>query len=202
MKPGFAFADTVLAGIRWDAKYATADNFTGAPVDGYGVDRVVVSAAVAKALAEAGRHAEALGFGLLLWDGYRPQRAVNRFKAWAALPEDRRLKERYHPNIARAEMFALGYLAEKSSHSRGSAVDLTLFRRDTGAVVPMGGDFDLMDVRSQHGAPGIGLAETANRKTLCTIMERSGFAPFEREWWHYALIREPHPDTYFDFPIL
>ena len=101
------------------------------------------------------RGAAAAGFGLLLWDGYRPQRAVDRFLAWSAQPEDGRTKQRFYPNIDRAEMFTNGYVAPRSGHSRGSAVDLTLYRLDTGELAPMGGGHDLMDERSHHGATGV-----------------------------------------------
>jgi D-alanyl-D-alanine dipeptidase len=201
MESGFAFLDEVLHGVRWDAKYATWDNFTGKPVDGYEINRIVVSLALADALIEAKRRAAALGFGLLLWDGYRPQRAVNRFVQWSALPEDGRTKDRHYPNIERAEMFAKGYIAAKSSHSRGSAVDLTLYRLDSGELAAMGGGFDFMDERSHHGAKGVSGVEAHNRESLCSIMTDSGFEPYDREWWHYKLRDEPFPDSYFDFPI-
>jgi zinc D-Ala-D-Ala dipeptidase len=201
MEQGFAFLDEVLRGVRWDAKYATWDNFTGTPVDGYEVNRIVGSRALADALAVAKAHAADLGFGLLLWDGYRPQRAVNRFLEWSALPEDRRTKDRFYPNIDRAEMFTSGYVAPRSGHTRGSAVDLTLYRLDTGELAAMGGRHDLMDERSHHGARGVSAVAARNRQTLCSIMEGSGFEPYDREWWHYVLRDEPFPDTYFDFPI-
>jgi D-alanyl-D-alanine dipeptidase len=201
METGFVFLDEVLSGVRWDAKYATWDNFTGTPVDGYEVNRVVGSDAMARALREAEASAAALGFGLLLWDGYRPQRAVNRFLEWSAEPDDGRTKPRFYPNIDRAEMFTNGYVAPRSGHSRGSAVDLTLYRLDTGELAAMGGGHDLMDERSHHGARGVSRIEGENRRTLCSIMEHSGFERYECEWWHYALKDEPYPDTYFDFPI-
>lgn len=201
MEKGFVFLDEVLSGVRWDAKYATWDNFTGTPVDGYEVNRIVGSVALARALLEAETRAAALGFGLLLWDGYRPQRAVNRFLEWSAQPEDGRTKESFYPNIDRAEMFTNGYVAPKSGHSRGSAVDLTLYRLDTGELASMGGRHDFMDERSHHGARGVSGIEAQNRRSLCSVMESSGFARYDREWWHYVLRDEPYPDTYFDFPI-
>jgi zinc D-Ala-D-Ala dipeptidase len=123
----FVFVDEVVAGIRWDAKYATWDNFTGRPVDGYAVNRIVGTRALCAALERARDRAAVLGFGLLLWDGYRPQRAVECFLRWSRLPEDGRTKFRHYPNIERAKMFEQGYVAAKSGHSRGGAVDLTLF---------------------------------------------------------------------------
>jgi D-alanyl-D-alanine dipeptidase len=201
VEPGFVFLDEVLRGVRWDAKYATWDNFTGRPVDGYEVNRVVGSHALADALQEATTRAASLGFGLLLWDGYRPQRAVNRFLQWSAEPEDGRTKRRFYPRIDRAAMFANGYVARRSGHSRGSAIDLTLYRLDTGELAAMGGRHDLMDPRSHHGAEGVSGIEAQNRRSLCSIMEGSGFESYDCEWWHYALRDEPHPDSYFDFPI-
>jgi zinc D-Ala-D-Ala dipeptidase len=198
---GFLFLDEVLSGVRWDSKYATWDNFTGMPVAGYEANRIVGSHALAGGLLEAQTQAAMLGFGLLLWDAYRPQRAVDRFLEWSRQPEDGRTKAGFYPNIPRAAMITDGYVAPKSGHSRGSAVDLTLFRLDTGELASMGGRHDLMDERSHHGAPSIEDVEARNRETLCTIMECSGFKRYDCEWWHYSLADEPYPDTYFDFPI-
>lgn len=201
MKDDFVLVDEAVSGIRWDAKYATWDNFTGKPVDGYLANRIVGTRALCGALERAREKAESMGFGLLLWDGYRPQRAVDCFLRWSTLPEDGRTKTRHYPNIDRAEMFEKGYVAAKSGHSRGSTVDLTLFYLATGELAPMGGDHDLMDSVSHHGAKGITPVETQNRLYLCSIMEGCGFDPYDCEWWHYTLKDEPYPDTYFDFPI-
>ncbi|MBX6388759.1 MAG: D-Ala-D-Ala dipeptidase VanX [Frankia sp.] len=201
MNADFVFIDEHVPGIRWDAKYATWDNFTGRPVDGYLANRVSGTKALCAALACAQERAESLGFGLLLWDGYRPQRAVDRFLRWSREPEDGRTKQRHYPNLERAELFEKGYLAVRSSHSRGSTVDLSLYHLETGELVRMGGDYDLMDPISHHGAAGITAAEARNRQCLLSIMESSGFIPYEFEWWHYTLRNEPYPDTYFDFPI-
>ncbi|WP_370947046.1 D-Ala-D-Ala dipeptidase VanX [Amycolatopsis sp. cg5] len=201
MNEDFVFVDEAAPGIRWDAKYATWDNFTGKPVDGYLANRVVGTKALCAALECAQEKAESLGFGLLLWDGYRPQRAVDNFLRWSLGPEDGRTKQRHYPNIDKTQMFEKGYVAAKSGHSRGSTVDLTLYHLDTGELAAMGGDHDLMDAISHHGASGITGAEAANRLHLRAIMETCGFRPYEREWWHYTLLDEPYPDAYFDFPI-
>ncbi len=202
MKDDFVFVDEYVSGIRWDAEYATWDNFTGEPVDGYLANRIVGTKALCAALERAREKAESLGFGLLLWDGYRPQRAVDCFVRWSQQPEDGRRKPRHYPNIDRAAMFEKGYVAAKSGHSRGSTVDLTLFHVATGELAAMGGDHDLMDAISHHGASGITEVEARNRQCLRSIMEASGFSSYESEWWHYTLTDEPYPDTYFDFPIV
>nr|ADU56081.1 hypothetical protein CA878-3 [uncultured organism CA878] len=201
MNDDFVFVDELVPGIRWDAKYATWDNFTGKPVDGYLVNRIVGTKALCAALKKAQEEAAALGFGLLLWDGYRPQRAVDRFLHWSQQPEDGRTKARHYPNIDRPEMFEKGYVAAKSGHSRGGTVDLTIYHLATDELVAMGGDHDFMDPISHHGAAGITQDEARNRQHLRSIMETSGFNAYEYEWWHYTLKQEPYPDTYFDFPI-
>lgn len=197
----FVFVDELVPSIRWDAKYATWDNFTGRPVAGYLANRIVGTVALCDALERARGEAAALGFGLLLWDGFRPQRAVDEFLRWSRAPEDGRTKPRHYPNIDRSDMFELGYVARKSGHSRGSTVDLTLWDLTTGDLAAMGGDHDLMDPISHHGAAGVPPIAAANRRHLRTIMERSGFAAYACEWWHYTLRDEPYPSTYFDFPV-
>jgi D-alanyl-D-alanine dipeptidase len=201
MKNDFVFVDEFVPGIRWDAKYATWDNFTGKPVDGYQANRIVGTRALCAAVERAQERAASAGFGLLLWDGYRPQRAVDCFLRWSKQPEDGRTKPRHYPNIDRPEMFERGYVAVKSGHSRGGTVDLTLYHLASGELAPMGGNHDLMDSVSHHCAREIRQVEARNRRCLRSIMETSGFDSYAREWWHYTLKHEPYPNTYFDFPI-
>jgi D-alanyl-D-alanine dipeptidase len=196
MSDDFIFVDELVSGVRWDAKYATWENFTGRPVDGYLANRIVGSRALCAGLERARQNAASAGFGLLLWDGYRPQRAVDCFLRWSREPEDGRTKRRHYPNIDRPEMFEKGYVAAQSGHSRGGAVDLTLYCLATGELAGMGGDHDLMDSVSHHEA------EARNRRCLRFIMETSGFRSYACEWWHYTLRDEPYPDTYFDFPVM
>jgi D-alanyl-D-alanine dipeptidase len=126
---------------------------------------------------------------------------VDSFLRWSEQPEDGRRKQRHYPNIDRSEMFERGYVAARSGHSRGSTVDLTLYHLVTGDLAQMGGDHDLMDPISHHGAKGITRVEAKNRQRLRSIMEVAGFDSYECEWWHYTLNSEPYPETYFDFPI-
>lgn len=201
MEPKFVFLDEVLHDVRWDAKYATWDNFTGRPVDGYGLNRVAGTYELAMALLKVKNEANKLGYGLLLWDGYRPQRAVNDFLLWAQKPEDGRTKGKFYPNIAKTDMFEKGYVAKQSSHSRGSAIDLTLYELQTGDILSMGSEFDFMDELSHHGATNITSDEKKHREILRMIMETCGFEAYAYEWWHYVLKKEPYLDTYFDVSL-
>lgn len=201
MIEGFSFVDDRVPGIRWDAKYATWDNFTGRPIDGYRANRIVGTDALCDALDRARRTAERRGLGLLLWDGYRPQRAVEHFVRWSEEPDDGRTRLRHYPRLRRTEILERGYVATRSGHTRGSTVDLTLWDLGSGELVPMGGDHDLMDAVSHHGAAGVAAEAAEDRRELCSIMEQSGFVRFDAEWWHYTLRDEPFPDTYFDFPV-
>lgn len=201
MEKGFVFLDEMLPGVRWDAKYATWDNFTGKPVDGYLVNRVAGTFELAVALQHVQEQAADLGYGLLLWDGYRPQCAVNCFLHWAAQKEDGSTKEQHYPFIDKATMIEEGYVAKQSGHSRGGTIDLTLYFLETGDLLDMGSSFDFMDPVSHHEAVGISDEATHNRRLLRSLMENNGFSAFSFEWWHYTLKKEPYPDTYFDFPV-
>lgn len=195
---GFVYLDEAVAGVDWDAKYSYGDNLTGEPLDGYYVNRVVGSQELAEALRNAKEHFALLGYNLLLYDAYRPCRAVKSFMDWAKKPEDG--KTRFHyPNADKSELFALGYIAERSGHSRGGSVDLTLTRG--GEPIDMGGFFDLMDDSSHHGSVLVSEQARNNREILRSGMLKCGFNDYVNEWWHYTLKDEPYPDTYFDFPI-
>lgn len=197
---GFVYLDEAVPGTLSDAKYAGHDNFVGEPVDGYFAPRVVGSKELADALIRVRDTAATMNLTLLFWDAYRPQRAVNHFIRWSNRPEDGRTKAAHYPNIDKTDLIPQGYVAEKSGHSRGGTIDLTLATPD-GRPLDMGGDFDLMDERSHHGYPGCTQEQTKNRLLLKRLMEQAGFTSYSAEWWHYRLADEPYPTTYFDFPI-
>ena len=197
---GFVYLDEVVPGFCWDAKYATADNLTGAPLDGYNVNRVVGTRELADALVRAAEYFAGMGYRLYGFDAYRPQRGVQSFVDWAQRPEDGRTKAAFYPALDKSQLFPLGYIAVRSGHSRGSSVDLTLATPD-GIPVDMGGDFDLMDDRSHHDYTDLTETQLANRKLLLDGMLKFGFKSYINEWWHYNLANEPYPDTYFDFVI-
>lgn len=197
---GFVYLDEAVEGVLWDAKYAGSDNFVGEPVDGYRVNRVVGTEELARALREVRDRAAEKGLRLLLWDAYRPQRAVDHFIRFCAESETGRTKEKHYPSLDKSQLIPLGYIAARSGHSRGSTIDLTLTDGE-GRLLDMGGIFDYMDERSHHGAKGVDGRAAENRRLLRSLMLGYGFTDYKNEWWHYRLKNEPYPDTYFDFPI-
>lgn len=198
---GFLYVDELIEDCIVDAKYAGTDNFLGRPVCGYHQPLVVVSRAVADRLVPAAEAFRRRGLMLKIYDAYRPQRAVDDFVRWGADSADQRRKPVHYPRVEKADMFTLGYIAPKSGHTRGCAVDLTLVDRATHQELDMGTSFDFMDTRSHHGAAGLTQLQERNRALLREVMCAHGFRPYQEEWWHYIADPEPHPDTYFDFPI-
>ena len=197
---GFVYLDEAVPGVYWDAKYASNDNFTGAVVDGYAGNRVALSKRMAAALLKARDLAAEKGLKLLVWDAARPQRAVDRFVEWSKEPEDGKTQDAHYPNLKKSQLFQEGYIARRSGHTRGAAVDLTLMD-EGGTPLDMGGAFDLMDEKSHHGAKGPTRIQTKNRNTLKKLMASVGLKSYESEWWHYSLRDEPFPGEYFDFVI-
>lgn len=184
-----------------DLRYAGSRNFVGAPVDGYTTARCVLTRPAAEALAAVAAEARAKGYRLKLFDCYRPARAVAHFARWAADLADTHTKATYYPDLDKKDLFALGYIASRSGHSRGSTMDLTLVEAATGAELDMGTPFDLFSDLSWPGSDAVTPAQKARRQLLAQLMTRHGFQPFDKEWWHFTLANEPFPDTYFDFPI-
>ncbi len=197
----FVSLSTFCPELQIAASYATAENFTGAPVAGYHKVEALLSRKAALALCEAQKRARAEGLALKVFDAYRPTRAVAHFEAWAKLPETRvDLREKYYPSFTKSELFERGYIAHRSSHSRGSAVDLTLVDAQ-GAELDMGTIFDFFHPLSHTDAAGIGSGQHKNRQLLVRIMQESGFKNYSQEWWHFSLKDEAYPGQYFDFPV-
>ena len=197
---GFVFIRDVIPSIHEDIRYAGCHNFIGRPVDGYCLAKSVCTAECAQALKRAAAVFEKDGYTLLVYDAYRPQRAVDHFVRWSLDLEDTIAKAEFYPELDKAELFDRGYIARRSGHSRGSTVDLTLLHPD-GTPIDMGGEFDWFSPVSGHDYADLTSAQKQNRAYLRRVMEESGFSPYSEEWWHYRLKDEPYPDTYFDFPI-
>src|SRR6202008_641553 len=129
--------------------------------------------------------AQKLGLTLKIYDSYRPKKAVAFFQEWAKKPETNpEIKKFYYPTFSRLELFEKGYIAKQSSHSRGSAVDLTLADAKTGKALDMGSAFDFFNDLSATESPKVTEEQKKNRMLLKELMEGHGFKNFVEEWWH------------------
>ena len=199
----FVSLEEVCPGIKLEVSYSKITNFTGSIVPGYHSAKAYLHKIPALALKEAHALAKGKGLGFLIFDAYRPIKAVQFFIDWARKPEDNLMyKEMFYPKFSRSELFEKGFIAKHSSHSRGSAVDLTLFENKSGEVLDMGSRFDFFDEISQTESHLVSKVQLDNRLILKNIMESCGFKNFSQEWWHYSFRPEPYPETYFDFDIL
>ncbi len=198
---GFVYVDEVIPTAQYEIRYFTDYNFVGARLDGYNAPYAILTKQAAEALKEAHDFLAPKGYGLKIFDAYRPAKAVRQFVAWSKDASDQRMKEEFYPEVDKAKAFKLGYISSRSGHSRGSTVDLTLFERKTGKEADMGSPFDFFGDISSHGTPEIGKAPAERRALLKRAMELAGFKPYSKEWWHYTLEKEPFPKKYFDFDI-
>ena len=199
---GFVYVDQVVPELRTDLRYRLADNFVGAIVDGYSGARAILTQQAALALGLAQAELRSQGLGVLIFDAYRPQRAVNHFARWAKDLSDTAMKQRYYPEVDKTELFSQGYIAARSGHSRGSTVDLTLVSLTPPfQQLDMGTVFDFFSPSSWLDAIGLTATQEQNRALLQRTMKKYGFTPYAKEWWHFTLQPEPFPDTYFDFEI-
>jgi len=199
--PTFVDAASLAPGLVVDLRYAGADNFVGERIDGYEAPRCLLTEPAAHALAGVQTDLATEGLGLVVFDCYRPQRAVDHFVRWSREPADPAAAARHHPRVPKSELFAAGYIAARSGHSRGSTVDVALVRAGSAAPLELGTPFDFFDPRSHGDAGDIPAAARANRALLQGAMERRGFRPYPAEWWHFTLANEPYPDSYFDLPV-
>ncbi|MFE1579888.1 M15 family metallopeptidase [Streptomyces fradiae] len=222
---GFAELRAVDPTVLQEMRYATAHTFVGTPVDGYREPVCLLTRPAARALHRAQARLLRRGLSLKVYDCYRPQRAVDHFVRWARDPADQRMKAGFYPRVDKARLFADGYVAERSGHSRGSTVDVTLVRlpRDPARPyvpgeplvdctaprekrfpddsVDMGTGFDCFDPLSHTDDPRVRGAARANRDLLRGVLAAEGFVNLPEEWWHFTYRPEPFPDTYFDFPV-
>lgn len=208
--------------ILQDMRYFGSNNFVGRPIAGYEAGACVLTEPAARALSAAQAEFAEQGHSLIVFDCYRPQRAVDDFVAWAS-NDDEATKAQYYPNVPKGELFERGYIAERSGHSRGSTVDLALvpatavseptpehlqtpclqddaFKGDR-QYLNFGTSYDCFDVLSHTANAEISAEAQANRQLLVRVLEERGFRNYANEWWHFTLENEPFADTYFDFAI-
>lgn len=220
---GFVVLRDIDPTILHDIRYYTAHNFVGTRIDGYQAPLCILTRPAALALKKVQREMLAQGLTLKVYDCYRPQRAVDHFVRWARDLADQRMKTEFYPNVDKTRLFEDGYIAEKSGHSRGSTLDLTVVKlppRHQRAYVPgeklvncfapnrfpdntvnMATGYDCFDTLSHTDDPRVTGKARENRQLLKAAMGRVGFRNLPEEWWHFTLDGEPYPDTYFDFPV-
>ena len=206
MADTYRAADFVSVGeyipdVLLDVRYYSTYNFVGARIDGYESPIVLLTRQAADALRLVNADMLSQGYRLVLYDGYRPQRAVDHFARWAEDLSADAMKPVFYPDVDKADLFEQGFIARRSGHSRGSTIDLTLLDAATGQLVDMGGPFDFFGELSHPDYAGVTPAQQANRMRLREAMLKHGFKPLSSEWWHFTLKNEPWPDTYFDFPV-
>ena len=197
---GFVYLSDICPEAIEDIRYFTDNNFMGCPIDGYLAPRAILTEQAAKAVKKAAQKAKCNGMMLKIYDCYRPQRAVDHFVRWAEDVQDQKNKALYYPDVNKADVFELGFIAKRSGHSRGSTVDLTLVD-ESGQELDMGGRFDYFGELSHPDYTGVSTEQFQNRMLLREIMVSSGFVPLKEEWWHFTLKNEPFADRYFDFEV-
>jgi D-alanyl-D-alanine dipeptidase len=225
LPPGFVYVNDIIPDIQISLRYASEENFLGHIVNGYLANVSILTREAAISLKQAQILANENGYELVIYDGYRPQKSVNQFINWSQNLNDSQIKKSfYYPRINKEDAFKLGYIAEKSGHTRGSTIDLTLisfgkkiknplkpikrnltdnatiFYLDDGTI-DMGSSFDLMDEASHTNSTLVNITYQQRRIMFKNLMEQSGFINYDKEWWHYTLRNEPYPDTYFDFDV-
>ena len=198
---GFVLLAAFVPGIVQEIRYYSTYNFIGDRIDGYEEPVALLTKEAARALKAAANEANVQGYRLKIFDAYRPANAVRHFVLWGIEDLDLRMKPYFYPDLEKQELFKQGYIAKQSSHSRGSAVDLTLLDMRTGKEVDMGSPFDLFSEVSHPDSQAVTKAQYENRMFLQKLMVRNGFQPIDCEWWHFSLKNEPYPDVYFEFPV-
>ena len=198
---GFVLLADYVPGVIQEIRYYSTYNFIGERIDGYEDPCAMLTREAARALKSAANELNVRGYRLKIFDAYRPASAVRHFVMWGIEDLDLRMKPYFYPELEKQELFKKGYIAKKASHSRGSAVDLTLLDMKTGKELDMGSPFDLFSEMSHPDSKEVTEEQYENRMLLQNVMVRNGFVPIDCEWWHFSLENETYPDTYFEFPV-
>ena len=201
MPEGFVYAEELIPELHVELRYFSTNNFVGDTITGYKANKLILTKVTAEALKKANDELLLDNKCFLVFDGYRPQRAVNHFMAWAQDLNDTINKAEFYPDVAKKDLFKEEYIASRSGHSKGSTLDLTIIDGETNEPLDMGSNFDFFGVQSWVSYEDISEEQKANRQLLQTIMLKYGFRNYPKEWWHFTLKGEPFPDTYFDFEI-
>ena len=198
---GFVVLSDYVPHIVQEIRYYSTYNFIGERIDGYEEPCALLTKEAARALKAVSNEMLVRGYRLKIFDAYRPACAVRSFVLWGLEDQDKRMKEYFYPDLEKDELFVNGYISKRSSHSRGSTVDLTLLDMKSGKELDMGSPFDFFGDISHPDYKGITDEQFENRMILQKAMIRGGFKSMDSEWWHFTLEDEPYPDTYFEFPV-
>lgn len=198
---GFVFIVDVVPNVIVDARYFSNNNFIGDTIDGYFSSNYVITKRAADSLITVAEDLAKLNYGIKVFDSYRPQDAVDHFVRWSKDLADTAMKQKYYPTVSKKDLIRLGYIAAKSSHSRGSTVDVTIYDLNTKEEISMGSPWDYFGPESGDNYRKLFTEEVANRYVLKTVMLKHGFKTIKEEWWHYTLRNEEFKDTVFNFPI-
>ena len=199
--PGFVYVKDIIPSIQVDLRYYSQQNFLGTKVDGYNKNTAILTRKAAQALQNVQNELLQENLSILIYDGYRPQVAVNHFVRWSKDLKDTLQKKQFYPEIQKQYLFREGYISSKSGHSRGSTLDVTLINLTTCEVLEMGSSFDFFGMQSWFNYNLLSDEQKFNRLRLREIMVKYGFTFYEKEWWHFTLQNEPFPDVYFDFEV-
>ncbi|WP_170293861.1 M15 family metallopeptidase [Kordia antarctica] len=198
---GFVYVKDHIPTIEVELRYLCSDNFIGTHIDGYEAEKCILSKSATLALKKVQEDLKKQGFGIKIFDAYRPQRAVDHFRRWARDLNDTLMKQDYYPNVAKKDLFRLQYIATQSRHSSGSTVDVSIINLDTKKELDMGSSYDFFGEISWVAYQNLTKTQLQNRKLLQDIMQKNGFRNYPKEWWHFTLRGEPYRNQYFDFSI-
>jgi len=203
-------------------RYLTTENFLGVKVEGYHANIAYLKVEVAEELKRVADALRKQGYRIVVYDSYRPMRAVQHFVRWDKDLNDHKKKAEYYPHIQKHTIFEKSYIAEDSNHTRGGTLDLTLIpigqelkpiqkvkrTLNNGSDVlflddntlDMYTSFDYFGEASHPGNNLIPDWAKKNRRILQQAMEVEGFEVSEREWWHFTYVSDALTQRY-DFSI-
>ena len=221
---GFVYLEEIEPTIIQSIRYYSKENFIGESIDGYKAPKAILTLKAALALKGVQEDVRKDGYSLVVYDAYRPQKASKHFLRWSKDNTDIRNKASFYPYMDKTKCFELGYIGEKSAHSRGSTVDVSIIplgqkvrqpqmiskrELEDGRIilylddnsVDMYTSFDLFDEASHHGSKLIADKCLEKRNYLRLKMRKHNFKDYPTEWWHYTLNDEPYKDQYFEFDV-
>ncbi|WP_033957085.1 M15 family metallopeptidase [Psychroserpens jangbogonensis] len=201
LSEGFVYAKNVIPDLNIELRYLTTNNFVGDTIDGYKANVLIITKETAQALKKVQHELQQQNLCLKVYDGYRPQRAVNHFMRWAKDLNDTINKQQFYPNVEKRYLFREEYIATRSGHSRGSTLDVTIIDGITNEPLDMGSPYDFFGKESWVKHSDLTEAQIANRQLLQEVMLKHNFRNYAKEWWHFTLRWEPFPNTYFDFEV-